>query len=206
MKYTAFNKVTKSKWLDKVTKDLKGKDVNSLNWAWGDLNGTPFYTNEDTRRKTQLDAHKKDNDWIYCQPINTESSFLANKEIINALHNGASALYLGEISQLSASTLDEITNQVQHEFIRTHILLDTDDIVEYAKQLATLINQKNQDVGKCKGSIIIPQSNPLSDLASIVNSVTDYLPAFHVTISLGAAKDPVKFIQNVENPEENAYF
>ena len=198
MKYTAFNKVTKSEWLDKVTKDLKGKDINSLNWAWGDITGTPFYTKEDTRRKTQLDAHKKDNDWIYCQPINTEPAFLANKEIINALHNGASALYLGNISKMTASTLDEITNQVQHEFIRTHILSGSEGIAEASKQLATLINQKNQDVHKCKGSIIIPQSNPLSELSSVVNSVTDHLQAFHVTISLGAAKDPVEFIQNVE--------
>ena len=203
MKYKAFGKVTRSEWLEKVTKDLKGKDIKSLNWSIGNLKGTPFYTAENIQsRTTQLDSHKSNNDWIYCQAVNLHQTHATNKQIIAALHNGASAIHLGEFSQLDLITLDEITNQVNLEYIRTHLHSRSDNMSASAQLLAELIKLKNQDVTKCHGSFLISEDS--IDLASALISVQQQLPLFQLTLDISKETEPVKYLTRIKNRLENS--
>ena len=104
--FKEFNTSTKSEWLEKVTKDLKGKAIDTLNWKLSDLTFSPFFTNEDIPKQTPtLDAHKEDNNWTILEPITLSDPTATNKHILAALNAGAEGLNLGDIGELSLDNL-----------------------------------------------------------------------------------------------------
>ena len=59
--FSDFNKVTKAEWLEKVTKDLKGKPLESLNWEVEGLTMTPFYHSDDAINANPITQNRTDN-------------------------------------------------------------------------------------------------------------------------------------------------
>ena len=63
MLFNDFDKVTKAQWLEKVTKDLKGKPLESLNWSVEGIEFTPFYHGEDALNANPITDGRSDNSW-----------------------------------------------------------------------------------------------------------------------------------------------
>lgn len=87
----AFENKTKSEWLEKVVKDLKGKSLDSLDWSVSDdLTISPFSHAEDREVQHLPIGIKSNNNWRIGQEFVVDASNVdeQNTAILNALNNG----------------------------------------------------------------------------------------------------------------------
>ena len=89
--FSAFNKVSKQEWLDKIKSDLKGKDIKSLYKEVDNLSIDPFGHADDHSISYQP-IPKKNAGWENCQTIVIDGISSANKVARKALNGGASAI------------------------------------------------------------------------------------------------------------------
>ncbi|NJN77554.1 MAG: hypothetical protein HC803_03855 [Saprospiraceae bacterium] len=127
MLFTDFDKVTKAEWLAQVTKDLKGKPIDGLNWSTDGLEFTPFYHNEDALGENPIMDGRSDNSWEIGERIvvQNENYKLANKQALDALSKGANALCFVLDENPTNAELTILLEGVQLEWISTHFQAKT---------------------------------------------------------------------------------
>ncbi len=87
--FADFPTISKTAWLAKVEKDLKGKALSELEWQLEEnIRLAPFYTAEDTAKRT---AFQEGNAWQIGEDIVVTDEKAANKQLLQVLAQGVDA-------------------------------------------------------------------------------------------------------------------
>jgi methylmalonyl-CoA mutase len=177
-----FPNTSKEQWIEKVQKDLKGKDFEKtlLNKVWGELNVWPYYSLEDL--PTSISSfwfHEKPNlPGISPRIWNNVVSFYpvdekkCNQEILHALQNGSDAI---AVHLVGTENLNQILKGVMTEFIHIYFIpLDSPKIL--FNQILEWIESLQIKPSMLQGAVLW---SPTSEL---FNSESD----FSENIKLGA--------------------
>lgn len=124
-----FPNSNKQEWIEKIQKDLKGKDFKEtlLTKLWGELEVMPFYSPEDLsspsysfrfHEKTKLPGLAP-RIWSNMASFFPEDEKKSNQEIIHALENGADAI---AIYLSGEENLNQILKGVMTEFIHLYFI------------------------------------------------------------------------------------
>lgn len=125
-----FPHATKAQWLNKITRDLKGKVISELDWnITDDISISPFKDSEDLTQSYVPINGKSDNSWDIVEPIViTQDAALHNKTILTALDQGASALSLYMSDSVSKEYFDELLNGVFIDLIHVEVVVPNEKI------------------------------------------------------------------------------
>lgn len=122
--FEQFQPVSKADWLAKVEKDLKGKPIDGLNWQINEfITLTPFAHGEDLAIPTiPLTNQRSTNNWEIGVKVQVGNMQLANKEALNALMNGATAIAFELRKSPSKAELKILLKDIELEWISTHFI------------------------------------------------------------------------------------
>lgn len=153
MLFNDFDKVTKAQWLEKVTKDLKGKPLESLNWQVEGLEFTPFYHGEDALHQQPITENRADNSWEIGERIVVQNAnyAAANQQALDALSKGANALqFVFDVRQTlplpTQTELKTLLENIQLEWISTHFQANNSQ--ELIENFILVIQEKEQNPSK----------------------------------------------------------
>lgn len=120
--FEEFSPVTKSEWLAKIEKDLKGKPLADLQFHLEeDLTFEPFYHPDDfTETYAPVVSDKSNNTWEIAEYIGTQDLKTANAQALEALKGGANALLFELKRESSADELAQLLEGVQLEYVSTN--------------------------------------------------------------------------------------
>ena len=110
-----FPNITKTEWLAKVEKDLKGKPLDSLNWEVEGETVTPFWHGEDLEENAQATRTKANWKLGVIIPIHDLKS--ANQMALGALSGGAEYLHFKYDGSLSEKDIDVLLDGVYRDMI-----------------------------------------------------------------------------------------
>ena len=125
--FDTFQKVSKSAWLAKIEKDLKGKSVSEMLRRVGGVVPDPFCHAEDLPNGGfEASAHRSDNDWLigedFYQPADG-NYIAANKQLLSALMQGVNAPCLLVTTALSASDMATWLQDVALAYIELNLVV-----------------------------------------------------------------------------------
>jgi methylmalonyl-CoA mutase len=110
--FDEFEGQTLKKWKEKIISDLKGKDFNDLKWKSLDgIEVSPIYNKESNSKNSGETTHHH-SDWQIEQSLDTPE----NKDVLNCLNNGATALL---IKDCEPSKIETILEEVLIQYIET---------------------------------------------------------------------------------------
>lgn len=198
--FSTFPEVTKAEWLEKVTKDLKGRSLQELQWQiTDDLLVEPFYSGEDLdKKRSTLDAAKTANEWeigehFFVKPDQYRS---VNQEILNALMGGAEALQL-ELEVLpTPADLAILLSGIELSYISIHFQLKsaTADPLALIKDFIALAAKQSTPTASLSGSFHFNSEVELTptQISECIALTKDALPLFKIkTISVGASTETI---------------
>ncbi len=182
--FKEFDKVSKNEWLEKVTKDLKGKPLENLNFQVEGLGFTPFFHSEDALNHQPITENRTDNNWEIGERIIIQNKDYksANKQAVDALMKGANALYFVfdiEQTTIPLSTLptqkelSTLLENIQLEWISTHF--EINNWKEFIKNFLFVINKKGQNPSDINCSFNINNEELIND-AELLKSYISTLP------------------------------
>ena len=118
--FSEFPPVSKADWLRKITKDLKDKSLDDLEWNISDsLRMSPFIHSEDFKTAPQpLWTGAKG--WEICETIQVEDAVTANAQAMEALTGGAEGLEFEFGSVPDWATFEQALAGVHLDFIGLH--------------------------------------------------------------------------------------
>jgi methylmalonyl-CoA mutase len=157
--FKEFKGVTKTEWLAQVTKDLKGKPLESLNWQVEGIEMTPFYHSEDALNATPITENRADNSWEIGERIvvQNENYAAANQQALDALSKGANALYFVLDKNPNQNELNTLLENVQLEWISTHF--QANDCKTLIENFILVINKKEQNPNEVNCSFNIKNND-----------------------------------------------
>jgi methylmalonyl-CoA mutase len=126
--FNSFNPSNKSEWLAKVEAELGNDHISSLyNQLDDSIILDPFATNADLDSFfNPIAKAKEDNSWNIGASIQCENDKLkTNKALLKMLNMGVNAPELIFKSELDVRTLNAVFRDVKHEFVQTHIRLES---------------------------------------------------------------------------------
>ena len=151
---------TKDEWLQKVKKDLRGKDFRQtlVNSLWDQIEVQPFYAQSDTTgAHHSYSFHPASNlpgmpprIWANLISIYPSGAAKTNQEILHALQNGADGLVLNLNGE---EDLNELMKAVHTEFIETDFL-PTGEPERVFHQLQDWIESLNLKPNMLNGSML----------------------------------------------------
>ncbi|MCW3086014.1 MAG: methylmalonyl-CoA mutase, N-terminal domain/subunit [Bacteroidetes bacterium] len=149
--FEEFPPVSAEQWIQQVVKDLKGENFDEkLKYTTADgIRVNPFYTLEDLTKYNERRPLFSHADWDVCEEITVISEKEANKQALNALNNGASALVL-HIS--STVNLQVLLNEIKIEYIAVQFVVKA-DAVAFANVLNSYLTSQNIDAAHLNLSI-----------------------------------------------------
>ena len=121
--FSEFESIDKTKWMEKVQADLKGKLPESLDWAINeDFKISPFAHQEDLQNGTPAvpTGKSKNNDWAIIETIELNDPVEANTLALEALQLGAQALRFQLKHVLDQEALNLLFQDIELTFISTH--------------------------------------------------------------------------------------
>ena len=149
--FDEFEGQTLKKWKEKIISDLKGKDFNDLKWKSPDgIEVSPIYNIESTSKKYGETTHHH-SDWQIEQSLDAPE----NKEVLNCLNNGATALL---IKNCEPSQIKTILEDVLIEYIETSFT--SVNIESTLEAFIQLVQKRNLLGNKIRGSL---QYDPLME-------------------------------------------
>lgn len=155
--FNEFNSISKSKWIDKVSKDLKGKPLDTLNWASGTLKGDPFYHSEDSPvLELPLCRTHQQNSWKSGAIITGPSYQAINERAIALLELGAQVLRI-EIEELSdLIDFEVLLKGIQLEWVSIEFNISQDvDCVNFITSYVRHIEEQGFDLNKINGACFV---------------------------------------------------
>jgi methylmalonyl-CoA mutase len=115
-----FPYISKAEWLAQITKDLKGKDPVTLNWALTErLSVSPLVSAEDF---AQLPTFLTDapNEWDICELVTVQDPAAANAQALEALRLGAQSIRFHLDTPPDAASLSTLLQDIYIDFISLH--------------------------------------------------------------------------------------
>ncbi|MFN7115392.1 MAG: methylmalonyl-CoA mutase family protein [Saprospiraceae bacterium] len=120
--FAEFSPVTKSEWLAKIEKDLKGKPLADLQFQLEeDITVEPFYHPDDfTENYQPVSSGKPNNTWQIAEYIEAQDIKNANTQALEALNGGANALLFELRREPSPDELAHLLAGIQLEYVSTN--------------------------------------------------------------------------------------
>lgn len=145
--FEQFQSVSKADWLAKVTKDLKGKPIDGLNWMIHEkITLTPFAHSADLAGTPKpLINQRKNNDWEIGVKVQVGNMQLANKEALNALMNGANAIAFELRKSPSKAELKTLLKDIELEWISIHFIFKQKSWKRFISFFLTYVEEKGYD-------------------------------------------------------------
>ncbi|MBK7869744.1 MAG: hypothetical protein IPJ74_03190 [Saprospiraceae bacterium] len=182
--FEGFQSVSKSEWLAKIEKDLKGKPLADLQFQLEeDITLEPFYHPEDFNEFYKPLAGETS--WQIGEYIEASNVKTANEQALEALNGGANALLFELRHELSEDELSQLLAGIELEYIQTNFgqyfpdknpALLLERFYNFIKSSGK--NPKNID-GSLDFDAILDWSNPpFDDLAKAVQFVIKKCPIF----------------------------
>ncbi|MBK7870095.1 MAG: hypothetical protein IPJ74_05090 [Saprospiraceae bacterium] len=117
--FEGFQSVSKSEWLAKIEKDLKGKPLADLQFQLEeDITLESFYHREDFNEFYEPLTGK--NTWQIGEYIEASNVKTANEQALEALNGGANALLFELRHELSEDELSQLLAGIELEYIQTN--------------------------------------------------------------------------------------
>ncbi len=162
--FTEFPDISTQEWKDKIVKDLKGRDYNTLiNKTDLGLNFEPFYREENLQEIPFVDnipgefpfvrSTKQDNDWNIRQIIVVTDINNANKQAVKLLQTGVNSLIFCfmEDKLSSVSDLSDLLQNIDITAIEVGFNYKP-NAFKIQKLYIQYIEQNNIDINKISGS------------------------------------------------------
>ena len=175
-----FNKIDKSTWVEKATKDLKGADfVESLIWQPNvDFKVEPYYTEEDLSHLEYLaqihNANETPNSptgssryWVNNAKIKAETDRKANADSLEALNTGADGIVFELDKKPDLSILLKgihLEHCLVSFVVNQEQVFDPSDLLNYCHSI-------NLDLNELKGSLEQKSNN--NELSETFNTLKD---------------------------------
>lgn len=164
--FEEFNPVSRKEWDEKVRADLKGADLERLNWKTGEgFTMAPYYTSEDMDDLAHLAAHpgqfpfvrgKKEsgNNWFVRQDIYVDDIRQANEKALEVLMKGVDSLgfILNEEREYSKEDLDALLRNIFAEIVEINFVYGG-KVVQLMENHYEMIQRYNRDFARIHGSI-----------------------------------------------------
>ena len=114
--FEEFRKQSKEEWIEKVIKDLKGRDISELNWKLDSNNQfSPFFSSED---RLPADASSCfDNDWKMEEYILVKNIADANAQALEALNQGMNSIYFDFADHYEEYDFEALFDKIHKGFI-----------------------------------------------------------------------------------------
>ncbi len=152
--FVDFTQSSKDQWLEKVIKDLKGKELSSLNSKLFGTTQSPFYHKEDVRVEDQvITRSKKTNHWKIAQAFKVGTDLKkTNKAILEALGGGVQLIELIIDKALSLSDLDDLFDQVILDIINLNIHFTSNHAEDTLDAFLQYLTGQNIEAAAIKGA------------------------------------------------------
>lgn len=123
-----FSAISKEEWIKQIEKELKGKNLDTLNWKIVDgIILKPFYLQEDINHIANADklkitiAQQRE----LCEYIDVNNVEIANKRALSALVNGANSLHFNCMNaEINLDFFDQLLKDIHWEFISIHFTIN----------------------------------------------------------------------------------
>lgn len=161
-----FPAVTTEKWMEVITKDLKGADFQKkLVWKTNEgFNVNPFYRAEDIEGFRSVEnlpgefpyirSTRKDNVWYVRQEIDVLDFAEANKKSLALLDKGVTSFgFKIPKNEVSAENLAILLKGIAPDKVELNFRTCISRTVELARLVVDYIKSQNFDVMKCFGSV-----------------------------------------------------
>lgn len=142
--FQEFEATSTEAWIDKITKELKGKPVEDLNWVINkDWTIQPFYRKDTTT--SIFTGNKSTNNWAISESIIVENIKIANQQTLAALMAGVEAPCFVLQNDLSLVELKELTQGIEFEYITTQFKTKSNSL-ETIQTFTTLLQEQGKSV------------------------------------------------------------
>jgi len=152
--FREFTPSSKSEWLAKVEKDLKGKPLKELEWELNEqLRISPFAHADDLPiTHTPLADGRIKNTWEIGVLFQTEQVDTANKEALQALGKGATAIAFDITQRLQLSEIATLLKGIQLEWISVHFIFHQNTWMRFFRNFQAYVKEAGYDLSKVKCS------------------------------------------------------
>lgn len=163
--FTEFPPVTTPEWEEKITKDLKGADYNKkLIWKTNEgFDIKPYYRSEDLEKIDYLaippinppfirGTKAKDNDWGIRQDIDSDNPEKANKEALDAMAKGATAIGFDAREIHTVADMQILIAGIDVEKVHIHFTA-SHNYSGTLKLFTEALKANNQNTSKINGSL-----------------------------------------------------
>lgn len=187
--FSEFKPNTKAEWLAKIEKDLRGKPLSDLQFHLEEeISLESFYHADDFIEKyAPIAASKSNNTWQIGEYIEAHDVKEANKEALEALNGGATALMFRLYHQLEESELAQLLNGIELAYISTNFgqYFPKKNPSLLLEQFYNYIQAQDKKAAKINGSIDFDAifdwtEPPFEDLAKSVQFCNNNLPNFKI--------------------------
>lgn len=155
--FKEFPSISYEQWKEKVTKDLKGRAFDELQWQLGEgIIIDPFYNQENVGKgNAPALGTKSDNDWQIAEDFKIGDNLKkGNQLLLESLMGGINAPRLFLDRDYTVEELGVLFNEVEFDFISTHIVLSENvDSDLFFNNFGNYLHQRNKDISRIKGSI-----------------------------------------------------
>lgn len=178
--FADFENVSKEDWLSKITADAKGKSISDFDWHINEqLSQSPFVRSSDLNSSVaDIKRSEQGNHWRITERIAYKDPTQTNKQIINSLEHGASALILSIDNKLDKSQFAELFRDVNFTYIHTTFeVVDIELIDSLLSYLINFANEHQQALNEITGSIRIKHQLFFDD-STLAGKYAKSLPGF----------------------------
>lgn len=186
--FDEFDRVSFSKWKERISYDQKGIPIDSLDWSIGEgIKISPFHHSD------SISDFTKRNSTFFSSPalcLNLSNCSEKNEEIHEALMNGADGVIIKALGGISFDkSLREVIPNI------CHLSFESDNLIELYKGYSKWLVKHSFDKSKVKGYLFdsnLPQKiNVRSELSYLYDLLTleGFLPGMRFIKVSGAAGD-----------------
>jgi len=159
--FEQFSPVSKSDWLEKIEKDLKGKSTESLNLnIEKDLNISPFAHADDwNEAPSPILQGRNTNNWEIGLRILVSDLKTANGEALIHLSGGAKAICFELENNLQEQDLKILLHGIQLEWISVHFIINQNFQINFLTAFSGYLVSQKYDPHKISCSISINEDH-----------------------------------------------
>ncbi len=212
--FASFPLVSKTEWLEKVKKDLKGRPWSDLQWSLNeDLLIDPFYHADDlVETRPPLDAQKTANDWEIAERIalNELDYKTANEVALAGLMGGTEALQFDLVDLPSQSDVEILLQGIELTYISVHFRWKNglSDPLTFLNNFVAVAGQKGVNTTTLSGSVCFGGDWDFTTEATKewMNLVQTALPLFKIkTIDVVQTADTIIY-ELAQAIQQGSYF
>ena len=186
--FAEFPEISKTEWIAKLEKELKGRSFTDLQWQLDEeIRLDPFYHPSDLPEALPPVIQKERNDWEIGEYVFVNDFKVANQQALHALQNGVNALFFQVKHEPSLEELKILLKDIELAYVSTHFApyYPGKNPVKIFRLLEDFFSDRPELAKMVRGSIDFDPlldwtDPPLDDLAKYILLAKDALPNFSV--------------------------